>query len=324
MSWLRIVAVAVLGLLGIVRNRRQRSRPRERIVAAREPSPRAELLVIVLLLGAALAAAAFVVAYGLDGSTDLLGATLAGALALIGAALVVARRLVADEQLEEEYPAPHPDAQEAVAQIVSESGSRLTRKRLLTGAAGVAGTALGVALLAPAVSLGPLFDSSTLSASPWRRGRRLVGEDGEPLRADAIGASFATAFPEGANRRDLAAPLVVVRVDPATLRLPPGREDWAPGGIVAYSKICTHAACAIALYREPTFPPTQPRPALVCPCHYSTFDPAAGAAVLFGPAGRPLPQLPLMIDRDGVLRAAGDLSGPVGPGWSGVRKRSAS
>ena len=66
--------------------------------------------------------------------------------------------------------------------------------------------------------------------------------------------------------------------------------------------------------------PTEPRPALVCPCHYSTFDPADGGSVLFGPAGRPLPQLPLTIAADHTLRAAGDFSGPPGPSWWGVRK----
>jgi ubiquinol-cytochrome c reductase iron-sulfur subunit len=326
MRWLRGLVVAWLALVGLIRDRTRRRRPRERIVAAGEPDPRAELVVVALLLGAALAASGFVVAYALDASNELLGGTLAGALALIGAALAVAARtLVTDEQIEEDYPQPHPEEQEALAQIVTESGSRLTRKRLLFAAAGAAGGTLGVAQLAPAVSRGPPFASRPLYATPWRRGRRLVGVDGRPLLADAIGSTaFYTAFPEGARREDLGAPLVVVRVAPAALDLPPGREDWAPEGIVAYSKICTHAGCAIALYRTPKFAPTQPRPALVCPCHYSTFDPATGAAVLFGPAGRPLPQLPLMIDGDGVLRAAGNYSGPVGPSWSGVREGPAS
>ena len=106
-------------------------------------------------------------------------------------------------------------------------------------------------------------------------------------------------------------------------RLPQDRRGWAPGGILAYSKICTHAGCAIALYRKPTFPPVEPGPALVCPCHYSTFDVANGGGVLFGPAGRPLPQLPLAIDASGGLRAAGNFSGPVGPSWWGVRNHGA-
>jgi ubiquinol-cytochrome c reductase iron-sulfur subunit len=144
------------------------------------------------------------------------------------------------------------------------------------------------------------------------------------MRADDIvEGSFFTAYPEGANKKELGAPLVLVRMDPAALALPPGREGWAPEGILAFSKICTHAGCAIALYRYPKFAPTQKRPALVCPCHYSTFDPAKGAEVIFGPAGRPLPQLPLMIGSDRGLLAAGNYSGPVGPSWSGVRSHPA-
>jgi ubiquinol-cytochrome c reductase iron-sulfur subunit len=88
---------------------------------------------------------------------------------------------------------------------------------------------------------------------------------------------------------------------------------------VAYSKICTHAGCAISLYRAPLFQPDEPKPALVCPCHYSTFDPARAGHVEFGPAGRPLPQLPLIVDSAGHLRAGGNYSGKVGPSWSGVR-----
>jgi len=104
--------------------------------------------------------------------------------------------------------------------------------------------------------------------------------------------------------------------------LPAGREGWAPRGILAFSKICTHAGCAVNLYRKPKFAPVEPKPALVCPCHYSTFDPADGGSVIFGPAGRPLPQLPLQIDASGDLRAAGNFPQGVGPSWWGVRNRS--
>jgi ubiquinol-cytochrome c reductase iron-sulfur subunit len=44
--------------------------------------------------------------------------------------------------------------------------------------------------------------------------------------------------------------------------------------------------------------------------------------VIFGPAGRPLPQLPLFVDSRGGLRAAGNFSGPVGPSWWGVRSKT--
>jgi ubiquinol-cytochrome c reductase iron-sulfur subunit len=105
------------------------------------------------------------------------------------------------------------------------------------------------------------------------------------------------------------------------LDLPEGREDWAPDGLLAYSKICTHAGCAVSLYRSPNFTPVSPKRALVCPCHYSTFDVARGADVLFGPAGRALPQLPLRVDDDGHLVAGGDFSDGVGPSWWGSRQR---
>ena len=310
----------LLALLGIVR-RGVPHEEHEQVVEPGDPSPRAELVVIALLLLAALSAAAFVVFYGVGFSTQALGLTLAGSLAFIAAALILASRtLVVTEEVAHEYPEPHPEEQREVAEIVRQSGTRITRKRLLGAAAGTAAGTLGVALVAPVVSFGPLFDTDPLRVTPWRRGRRLVDDQGVPMRADDITTeTFYTAYPEGASRDEIGSPLVVVRLDPADLRLPPGRKGWAPEGILAFSKVCTHAGCAIALYRKPLFPEAEPKPALVCPCHYSTFDPATGAQVIFGPAGRPLPQLPLMIDGGRNLRAAGNYSGNVGPSWSGVR-----
>jgi ubiquinol-cytochrome c reductase iron-sulfur subunit len=148
-----------------------------------------------------------------------------------------------------------------------------------------------------------------------------VDSHGRPVKASDINnGAFYTAYPEGRVKKELVgSPIIVVRLDPSSLHLPPGRKGWAPQGIVAYSKICTHAGCAVSEYRNPLFPAVEPRPALVCPCHYSTFDPARGAEVIFGPAGRPLPQLPLRVDRQGYLRANGTLSAGPGPGWWGVR-----
>ncbi len=292
--------------------------------------PPAEAIVIGLLLAAGVCAGAFIAIYALDRlpyHTQLLGSALGLSFVLLAAAAIVfGIRLVDDEEGEEDYPSEgDPEAQEAVAEIVESAGSRLTRGRLLGAAAGGAGTVLGVALITPAVSLGPVFDMEPMSETAWSRGRRLVDEAGRPLLAADIDEDvFYTAFPEGADRNELGSPLVLVRLDPSQLDLPAGREDWAPEGILAYSKICTHAGCAIALYRTPLFPPVSPKPALVCPCHYSTFDPATGASVIFGPAGRPLPQLPLEIDTAGGLRAAGNLSGPPGPSWWGVRMRQAT
>ena len=322
MKRLRLATLGLLHLLGAMRS----VRLRRRIVASAPPDPRAELVVLALLAAATLCSAGFVAVYAIDrisDQTQFLGLSLGLAFAFLAAAAVlVGNRLVPQEEVEEDYPAPHEEQQDEVVQIVDESGTRFTRKRLLTVAAGSAATALGAALITPAASLGPVIDIDPFYRTPWLRGRRLVDERGRPFRArDIEQAVFYTAYPEAADREQIGSPLIVVRLDPAELRLPSDRHGWAPSGILAFSKICTHAGCAINLYRAPLFAPVEPKPAFVCPCHYSTFDPATGGTVLFGPAGRPLPQLPLAVDGAGNLRAAGNFSGPVGPSWWGVRMR---
>jgi len=302
---------------------------RPRIVAEGPPSPRAELVVVGLLALAALSAVGFIVVYVLDripDQTQYLGLALGGAFAFLAAALIVtAHHLVVTEELEDEYGTAQPEAAAQVAQVVSESGSRLRRRRLLAAAAAVATTAIGLAAVVPAASLGPIYDLNRFTRTPWRRGRRLVDQHGRPIPAAAIHTQeLFTAFPEHADPEEISAPIVLLRLEPDQLHLPQGRSGWAVDGIVAYSKICTHAGCAISLYRTPLFPAVDEPPGLVCPCHYSTFDPQTGGTVVYGPAGRPLPQLPLMVDRRGHLRAAGNYSGPVGPSWWGVRNREVS
>jgi ubiquinol-cytochrome c reductase iron-sulfur subunit len=317
----RLRDALLAGALLLLGRRRSRE-SRGRIVAEEPRDPRAELLVLLLLALASAAAVGFVVAYALEASTQWLGVSLGLSLLLIAAALIVtARRLVADEELEGDYPPEeHVAEQERVVQLVDEAEDRLTRRRLFKlGLLGAGGT-LGLALLTPVLSLGPFLETKLYLGTPWRRGRRLVDENGRPWRAEDIERDdFYTAFAEGANVDELGSPLVLVRLDPGALRLPEQLRDYDAGGIVAYSKICTHAGCAIAMYRAPLFQPAEPRPALVCPCHYSTFDPANGGTVLFGPAGRPLPMLPIEVDAHGFLRAKGNFDGPVGPSWWGVR-----
>jgi ubiquinol-cytochrome c reductase iron-sulfur subunit len=310
-----LIALVVL-LLGRRRSPR-RTRPEQRIVPAGPPNRRIESIVLLLLGGVSVCAAAFIAVYALDRlghQTQWLGLAIGMSLALLTAACVlVAKYLVVTEENVEPYPeVEHPEEQEAVGQIIEESGSRFTRRRLMKLAGlGAFGT-LGLAALTPAASLGPLLDTSRLARTPWSRGRRLVDESGKALAAAGVEAeTFYTAYPEGADREQMGAPLVVVRVGPGN------------SGIVAYSKICTHAGCAVSLYRKPTFAQVQPKPALVCPCHYSTFDPADDGKVLFGPAGRPLPRLPLEVDGEGNLRAAGNFNSPPGPSWSGVRMHEA-
>lgn len=321
-AWLTSLLVLLFGR----GKRRPKAPPQEPIVVPGTPERRAESLLLAFLVAAGLCAAGFIAAYSIGEvphRTQFLGLAIGLAFAFLAlGCVVVARRLVVTEELEEDFPLDHPEEQEAVAEVVTESGTRFTRKKLVTVTAAATGTAIGAALLAPAASFGPVLDTARFYDTPWRRGRRLVGETGRPMLAREIEEkTFYTAFAEGANKEDFAAPLVVIRLAPDQLDLPQDRTGWAPQGILAYSKICTHAGCAIALYRDPLFPEAEPQPALVCPCHYSTFNPANGGEVTFGPAGRPLPQLPLMVDTRGYLRAAGNFSGAVGPAWWGVYMR---
>jgi ubiquinol-cytochrome c reductase iron-sulfur subunit len=319
-------------LLLLLRRRGRRVPPseRERIVPAGTPDRSGELAVIALLLLGAALALGFVVVYALDRlphQTQLLGACLGLSLLSTAAALIVTgKRLVVTEELEDNYPAEeNREEQERIAQTIEESGSRITRRRLLALCTALSGGSLALALITPAASLGPAIDMERFYRTPWRRGRRLVDENGRRYRAADIETDdFYTAFPEGADKENLASALVLVRLPPRDLRLPPGLAHYAASGIVAYSKICTHAGCAISLYRTPLFDPTDPGPALVCPCHYSTFDPATGGDVLAGPAGRKLPMLPVYVDRSGGLRAAGNFDEPVGASWWGVRLRKPS
>lgn len=291
--------------------------PRERHVGAAHG---AERLVMCLLLAVPIAGGCFVGLFIAHPNTQLLGLSLGVALALLAAALIVAGRFVVVQETKiEERPAlAQPEEITPTTELIRSGLEGITRRQMIAGSAVAAGVGLTASVVIPVIALGPRIDDD-YSKTPWRRGRRLVNQEGTPLQASDIGTgSFETAFPEHSNEEDLGSPIVVVRVDPATLKLPAGREHWAPQGILAYSKICTHAGCAISLYRSPLNPSTGPGgPALVCPCHYSTFDVLDGAQVEFGPAGRALPQLPLMIDSEGYLRAGGPMSGPVGPSWWG-------
>jgi ubiquinol-cytochrome c reductase iron-sulfur subunit len=329
MSRLRDYVVSGL-VFAVGRRRRRPQKDAARIVPEHESRLGPEIAVLLLLGLSVLGALAFILEYAfaahLPATTQLYGASLGvSLLALAAAMIVVGLKLVANEEIVEEYPPPeHPGEQEAIGEVVEESGTTFTRSKLFKlGLLGAGGT-LGLAFITPAVSMGPVFEVREYLGVPWKRGRRLVDDKGKPYRASDVEEDmFYTAFPEGlseAAKEGEGAPVVLVRLPESALRLPEHLKDYpADGGVLAYSKICTHAGCAISMYRAPLFQPVEPRPALVCPCHYSTFDPANGGRVLFGPAGRDLPMLPIYADGDGYLRAAGLFDEPVGPSWWGVR-----
>jgi ubiquinol-cytochrome c reductase iron-sulfur subunit len=320
---MRAIGAFLLFLLGKLFARRRHAAqhdPSEREVPA---DRRPEVLAAGLMFAAGAGGVAFVVLYAVHENTQLLGLALGVGLAFLAAALIVAGKRVVPQEtaVEERDELVMPEEEREVPRELARGAEGISRRRLLTGAAGVAGLGLGAAAVVPAASLGPDVDHRP-DHTPWRRGRVVVDERGKPILADDVAPeSFVTGFPQGADPRELGSPIVMVRVPLSHLRLPEGRRpaDWAPEGIVAYSKICTHAGCAIALYRKPRFADTQPRAALICPCHYSTFDPARGAERIFGPAGRALPQLPLAIGPGRRLVAGGGFSGSVGPAWWGTK-----
>ena len=180
------------------------------------------------------------------------------------------------------------------------------------------GAALGLSALSPILllrDLGPL-PKDDLSKTSWKAGTRLVTDPGDrPLRPEdlEVGA-VAQTLPEieaGAHRSlaDIGKDAVLlIRLRPEEFNLDAERLSWTHEGIIAFSKICSHMGCAVALYEQQT-------KHLLCPCHQSTFDVTRAAKVIFGPSARPLPQLAITVDADGYLVAQAPFNEPVGPSF---------
>ena len=255
-----------------------------------------------------LASIGLMVVYVLGGQPQVEGLLLGAALGGLGVGIVVwaIRLLDVPVEIEERHPLASGAEVRAGAGGAVEI-DRITRRTLLVRLLVGAGVTLAAALAIPVLSLGPQQGRS-LFQTAWRAGARIVGEDGEPIRPADIGMqTVRTVFPEGAVGAPDAATLLV-RVSRSELQLEPERMDWAPQGCIGYSKICTHAGCPVGLYRAEDN-------ALLCPCHQSTFDVLRGAVPTFGPAARPLPQLPMGVDEEGYLVALGDFPEPVGPSF---------
>jgi ubiquinol-cytochrome c reductase iron-sulfur subunit len=277
------------------------SRPDERRVSR---------LMVPLLLVSIAAGVGLLILYALGGQVQLEGALLFIALSGVGFSLILWGKYLFPPEIVTEPRGEHEssEAEQLEAERTYLEGEReISRRsmlvRLLVGAFG----ALGLAAIFPIRSLGP-SPGRTLFQTAWTNGTRLVDANGVPIRLDDLGLDgVVTVFPEGVTRRaDSTA--ILVRVDPAQLALPEGRNQDAPDGNVCYSKLCTHAGCPVGLYLAQTHE-------LQCPCHFSAFDVLNGAQPTFGPAARPLPQLPLEVDDEGYLVAKSDFTAPVGPGF---------
>ena len=247
--------------------------------------------------------------YWRGGQPQLEGALLAVALGglCFGFVIWANQLLESGPFVEERHELVPTEAQREQVEEDFERGGEIERRGFLLKSLGLALAGLGVAAVFPIRSLGP-DPGRSLQTTPWRRGLRVVTDDDVPILADEVPfGGLVTVFPEG-HPGSADGQAVLVRVEPGLIVPRPGREDWAPRGLLAYSKVCTHAGCPVGLYEADEHQ-------LLCPCHQSTFDVLDGARPVFGPAAVSLPQLPLAIDTAGFLRARGDFSGPVGPAW---------
>lgn len=268
------------------------------------PTPVHDRIVAGAAVVSMLGAAGFAVGLATGASASLYGTALG--VSLLALALAVRRYYIAAyPELEALEPRSVPEAEtDAPLTEVAPLGRRTVLQRLLVAAAAV----LGISLVTPVSSLGPT-PGDALRTTQWRRGSRLVDTKGNPYRPDDLGpGSVATVWPAHARDEERS---TAVLLGLSGRPEPPTNMDWVVDDrVVAYSKICTHAACPVGLFRERD-------DALFCPCHQATFDASRGAKPTFGPAARPLPQLPLAVDGDGYLVALGDFTEQIGPWFGG-------
>lgn len=312
---------------------------------------RAERQVAAFFIASIVMAVLFVVSYfvfeigedwdtiaGMGASTVALGVTLGLATMFIGIGIIHwARKLMADHELVEyrhsaaSSDEDRADAVAALQQGYEESGigRRPLVRNTLLGAVG----ALGLPAVVLLRDLGPLpkdvvdpENGKGLEHTLWKRGERIVRDViGTPILASELEVGdlvncqpeILLATDENGNHvlhgvdvqvGKSKASLILLRMEPDDITHGKGRENWTVDGIVAYSKICTHVGCPISLNERTTHH-------LLCPCHQSTFDLADSGRVVFGPAARALPQLPIAVDPEGYLVAQSDFTEPVGPSY---------
>ncbi len=258
------------------------------------------------------------------GSTNIqqlfLGIGLTASTLFIGlGAIQWAKKLMPDQEViaeRHEFRSEEADREDFVATLKEYGGSAgLGRRSLIKRSMGVA---LGLVGLSPLVLLrdtGPL-PKKFFETNSWAAGTKLLLDPaGTPIKASDLEvgavAQVLPELPAGTERtlentgKDA---VLLIRLRPEDFNLDAERLSWTHEGIIAFSKICTHMGCAVALYEQQTHH-------LLCPCHQSTFDVTRAAKVIFGPAARPLPQLAITVDADGYLVAKQPFTVPVGPSF---------
>jgi ubiquinol-cytochrome c reductase iron-sulfur subunit len=249
-----------------------------------------------------------------------LGLGMAISLFFIGmGAIHWAKTLMPDTEVvaqRHEFRSPDSDRKDFVVAVKEGAAAAgLGRRSLIKRSLGAA---LGLSALSPLIllrDLGPL-PGKELEKTTWKTGTHLVTDPGNrrikasDLEVGAVAQVLPEVEdPEHRKLSDIAKDAVLlIRLRPEEFNLEADRLAMTHDGIIAFSKICSHMGCAVALYEQQT-------KHLLCPCHQSTFDVTRAAKVIFGPSARPLPQLDITIDNEGYLVARNPFSEPVGPSF---------
>lgn len=258
------------------------------------------------------------------GSTNahqlFLGLGLTFSMFFIGiGAIQWAKTLMPDNEViaeRHEFRSADEDRSDFIATVKERAGAAgLGRRSLIKRSLGLSLGLVGLSPLLLLRDLGPL-PGKQLETTNWASGVRLVTDPGNrPIKpSDLEVGAVAQVLPQlpAGQERTLNSiakdALLLIRLRPEDFQLSPERLSWTHEGIIAFSKICTHMGCAVALYEQQT-------KHLLCPCHQSTFDVPRAAKVIFGPAARPLPQLAITVDSEGYLVAKQGFTEPVGPSF---------
>ncbi|MFC6153349.1 ubiquinol-cytochrome c reductase iron-sulfur subunit [Nocardioides yefusunii] len=313
---------------------------------------RAERQVAMFFVASLVFAVLFIVSYfklsvgddwdtwlGFGASTVALGVTMGLALMCIGIGVIQwSRKLMTDvEVVDYRHAVASPEEDRAVAIAELEKGlaeAGIARRPLVRNTLLAALGGAGAMALVSFRDLGPspwdVDDADKgegLRHTLWKKGERIARDVvGTPILASELEiGDLVNAQPfsllevdEKTGQHKMhggevqvaksKASLILLRMHPDDIKPGEGRENWDVNGIVAYSKICTHVGCPISLNERTTHH-------LLCPCHQSTFDLADSGKVVFGPAHRALPQLPIAVDAEGYLIAQSDFTEPVGPSY---------
>ncbi len=281
--------------------------------ASRNPAHMERVITGIFFVGL-VAFCLFGAAYWQNWAPWTLGLTLGAGMVLVGAGITAWGKYLMPrgpfvEERHELKSAPE-DLEKFQNAIVARGGIEVRRRKVLGGMLGAGMGVFGIVALFPLVrSLGPL-PGDTLQTTNWKAGDYLVDAFGRRINVEEIGVgSYLTVFPEGYENTDQGQAVdQTILLHPQDTPFENPYQPFTPQGFVAYSKLCTHAGCPVGLYERQL-------QLLVCPCHQSMFNVVDHGLPVFGPAPRPLPQLPIGVDKDGYLYALAGYNQPVGPGF---------